>query len=126
MVPIDTAEAIQRIQKAKSSHIKWRSYAQGLVAGLPVSEDKAPLRHTDCEFGKWYYGDGAMQLGHLPVFQDIAGPHEVLHQTYALLFEQAKKGRHAKAQEQMGHLVAISRSLLELLDILEQQVRSGG
>jgi hypothetical protein len=119
------ADAIQRIQKAKSSHIKWRSYAQGLVAGIPVSDDKAPVRHTDCEFGKWYVGDGAKQLGHLSVYQDIGGPHEVLHATYAQLFELAKKGKHAKVQEQMTHLVAISRSLLELLDILEQQVRSG-
>jgi Chemoreceptor zinc-binding domain len=124
MDQFNVAEAIQRIQKAKSSHIKWRSYAQGLVAGLPVSDDKAPVRHTDCEFGKWYHGDGAKLLGHLPVYQDIGGPHEVLHATYGQLFDFAKKGKHAKVQEQMGHLVAISRSLLEMLDILEQQVRS--
>ncbi len=117
-------ELIQRIQKAKSSHIKWRSYAQAIVAGIKVSEDKAPVQHTDCEFGRWYYGDGRSTLGQMPVFNDIEGPHEVMHATYRQIFELATKGKLDKAREQMVHLCAISKSLVELLDILEEQVNT--
>ena len=119
-------ELIQRIQKAKSSHIKWRSYAQAIVAGLKVAEDKAPVQHTDCEFGRWYYGDGRATLSHMSVFNDIEGPHEVMHPTYRQVFEFAAKGKMDKAKEQMTHLCAISKSLVELLDILEEQVRTSG
>ncbi len=36
---IDKKEALDKLRKAKGAHIKWRSYAQALVAGVTVSDD---------------------------------------------------------------------------------------
>ena len=51
-------EALQQLRKAKTAHLKWRTYAQALVGGVSVEADKTPLAHTECEFGRWYLGPG--------------------------------------------------------------------
>jgi hypothetical protein len=117
-------DLLQHIRKAKSSHIRWRSYAQAMIAGVPVTEDRAPVRHTDCEFGRWYYGEAREMLGHMAIFRDLEWQHEILHSTYEQIVELAERGEPGNAREHVTHLLEMSRSLLELLDLLETQVHS--
>jgi hypothetical protein len=120
---IDKEELLGVIRRAKSSHIRWRAYAQGMVSGIPVSEDRLPLKHTDCKFGQWYYGEGAQQLGHLDVFRDVEVPHEMLHAVYAQIHEiVANSGVTTEAHGKLEELIAISRTLLDQIEILEQEV----
>jgi hypothetical protein len=116
-------ELLALIRRAKSSHIRWRAYAQGLVSGVPVDNDRLPVKHTDCKFGQWYYGDGMRQLGHLDIFRDVAGPHEMLHAVYAQIHDLVTKSHSDKAAHaKLDDLVAISRTLLEQIELLEQEV----
>lgn len=116
-------ELLSLIRRAKSSHIRWRAYAQGLVSGVPVAEDRLPVKHTDCKFGQWYYGDGARQLGHLEIFRDVEAPHEMLHAVYGQIHELVvQQGDNHGAHRKLDELIAISRTLLEQIEILEQEV----
>lgn len=134
-------EAIEQLRAAKSAHIQWRSYAQALVAGIPLDESKVPVAHTDCRFGKWYYGSG-QHLARLPAFDAIGGPHETLHQIYMRiftclfgedhrstlrkLFGSSRKHRAekiAEAEVLLKQLVGVSETLLEALRLLEDEIR---
>ncbi|HEY0719774.1 MAG TPA: CZB domain-containing protein [Gammaproteobacteria bacterium] len=116
-------ELLALIRRAKSSHIRWRAYAQGLVSGVPIAEDRLPVKHTDCKFGQWYYGEGARQLGHLDIFRDVEAPHEMLHAVYGQIHELVvQQGDNHSAHHKLDELIAISRTLLEQIDILEQEV----
>ena len=117
-------EMLAVIRKAKSSHIRWRAYAQGLVAGVDVKEEKLPIMHTDCQFGRWYYGLGARHLGHLSVFEDIASPHEMLHAIYGQIHELVHKGEKEKAREKLDELIGVSRTLLDQIGLLEEEVEA--
>ena len=118
-------ELLGIIRRAKSSHIRWRAYAQGLVSGVSVGEDRLPVKHTDCKFGQWYYGEGKQQLGHLDIFKDVEAPHEMLHAVYGQIHELVvKQGDSRNAHGKLEELVAISRTLLEQIEILEQEVSS--
>lgn len=131
---------IENLRAAKSAHIKWRSYAQALVAGIPVDDSKIPVIHTDCKFGQWYYGEGQC-LSSLPTFDAIAEPHELLHRIYMDLFKHlfheeqfslfdklmGKKagvdGRKQQiANEYLDKLVDMSKTLMEALELLEKEV----
>lgn len=79
-------ELIAKLRKAKTAHIRWRSYAQALVLGVPMDEGKIPVLHTDCEFGSWYYGEGQALAGLAP-FRAIEEPHEQLHAIYMEIFK---------------------------------------
>jgi hypothetical protein len=134
-------EIIQHLRAAKSGHIKWRSYAQALVAGLPMDEGKIPVIHTDCKFGKWYYGNGQV-LSSLESFHAIEEPHEMLHSIYhnlvKALYASEEKGffsrfvdtgrseneRKDDASRHLNSLIEMSKTLLESIEILEKEVLS--
>jgi hypothetical protein len=80
MSQINKKEALEKLRKAKGAHIKWRAYAQALVSGVPVSEEKIPIDHTACNFGQWYHGEGKQRLGHLAAYDGIYTSHEMLHE----------------------------------------------
>lgn len=135
---IDKKLALENLRKAKGAHIKWRSYAQALVAGVEVNEDKLPVEHTDCAFGKWYHGDGKEQLGSLISYDAIYTPHEMLHEIYKRIyavlhaedkggFFSSKASRDQKklleARSIMEELVGVSETLLKTIEILEQEIK---
>lgn len=120
----EKTELLGKIRRAKSSHIRWRAFAQGLVAGVKVSEDRLPVLHTDCQFGKWYYGEGHTLLGHLDIFLDVEGPHEMLHAIYAQIYQLTAEGKEEQAREKLEELIGVSRTLLEQIDLLEAEVEA--
>ncbi len=136
---MDKTQILAQLRSAKSAHIKWRSYAQALVAGLPLDNSQVPVIHTDCSFGKWYYGAG-QRLATLAAYRAIETPHELMHgiymQLFKLLFETEDQGffqrligaskRKQEKNEQIdtlvGKLVDMSRTLLEALEVLEKEI----
>ncbi len=84
------AEAIEKIRKAKMGHKKWLSYAKAIHMGINVDKDAIPMLETDCDFGKWYYGEGQI-FSDLESFQAIEAPHSLLHQTYMKLYKARRK-----------------------------------
>jgi hypothetical protein len=141
METINKKEALEKLRKAKGAHIKWRAYAQALVSGVPVSNEKIPVEHTACTFGQWYHGEGKRKLGHLATYDAIYTPHEMLHEIYKQIFniltKPESKGlmnllsskatrenqRMELARSYMDELVGVSETLLKALDILEEEVR---
>lgn len=124
MSQVDKTELLALIRRAKSSHIRWRSYAQGMVDGMPVDDDKAPVRHTDCRFGQWYLGEGTRALGEMEVFRAIQAPHETLHGIYEQIHGLVARKDYENASIKLNQLVEISRTLLEQIELLEQEVES--
>lgn len=120
----EKSELLALIRRAKSSHIRWRAYAQGLVAGVDVKEDRLPIHHTECAFGKWYYGIARTRFGHLEIFRDLEGPHELLHSVYQQIHTLVADKKVAAARDKLDELVGVSRTLLEQLELLEQEVEA--
>ncbi|MEJ2059092.1 MAG: CZB domain-containing protein [Gammaproteobacteria bacterium] len=120
---MDKETLLDSIRKARTSHLRWRSYAQALASGLEVSEEQAPINHTDCKFGQWYYGPAKTEMGELEAYQAIDDPHAQLHAAYRRLHGFASEGRLDQAEQVMGEINDHCRILLERLDILEAAVR---
>ena len=137
---MEKKEIIANLRKAKTAHIRWRSYAQALVSGIPLDEDRVPVIHTDCEFGRWYFGDG-QALAKLQSFQAIAVPHEQLHAVYMEIFKSlfeeenvgllkrliGKKGqtseiRKRAVQSLLDEMLRISERLIGHIEQLDQDI----
>jgi hypothetical protein len=138
--PMTKKEILMQLRAAKTAHIQWRSYAQALMAGLPVDQDHVPVVSTTCKFGKWYYGAG-QSLSSLSAYEAIELPHDALHQIYMRIFKilfseqdrslfqklfgtkgQLDKKRQVEAEALMQHLLSVSRTLLDAIALLEQEV----
>ena len=133
-------EVLSQLRQAKSAHIQWRSYAQALIVGIPVEQDHVPVIHTECKFGKWYYGPG-QELSSLSSYAAIDMPHEMLHQIYMKIFKllfgaddrstfkklfgfkaKTKQKNQQAAEALMQKMLAVSGTLLEAINLLEREV----
>lgn len=119
-------EALRQVRQAKSAHIRWRLYVQGMVAGLEIETQRAPVHHKDCDFGHWFFGDGFKAFGHWPIYQDVDYGHEVLHEVYHLLYRLLQEGDQTRVAMIMEQLVGISNSLLAMLDLLNEEILQAG
>ena len=137
---MDKKDTLSRLRSAKSAHIQWRSYAQALIAGIPVEQSHVPVIHTNCKFGQWYYGSG-QQLSSLSSYAAIDTPHDVLHQIYMKIFKllfgeddrstlqkffgstaKLQQENQQQAEELMKKLLSVSETLLEAINLLESEI----
>lgn len=135
-------EALRVLRKAKSAHLEWRSYAQSVVSGVENNQVKAPLDHTECEFGHWYNGLGKSMFSHLDSFDAIKVPHQMLHDIYKKIFEviqydesggitdlfksraKIESEKLELANQHMKNLISASETLLLAIDMLEKEITS--
>jgi hypothetical protein len=96
------------------------------VAGVQVKEENLPVKHTECRFGQWYLGEGSKLFGHLSIYKDIDGAHETLHAVYEQIYRLVEKKQFEDAQYKLDQLMDISRSLMEQLNLLEQEIAASG
>lgn len=117
-------EAVRIVRQAKSSHIRWRAYVQAMLAGMDIEAQRAPLNHKECDFGQWFYHDGFAAFGHWPLFQDVEYAHELLHAVYLLIHKALQEGDLSRARNIGEQLVGISYSLLETIDLLQEEIQA--
>jgi len=98
-------EILDQLGAAKTAHIKWVEKAKLLINGLDIKENAIPVKSTDCQFGKWFYGDGQVlgTLSNNPMecMHEIENLHFNLHDIYLNIFniyfsEDKKQGFFAK------------------------------
>ncbi len=67
-------------------HLKWANDVNALMTDSDVTELNVETDHTQCAFGKWYYGEGRKEAEKLapelkPYFDEMEEPHKHLHET---------------------------------------------
>lgn len=119
---LDKRKALQLLRQAKMAHIKWLGHALELINGRDIAESRAPVLYMDCEFGRWYYGEGKELLGYLEHYLLVDEAHRILHGIYRDIFASVKQGDIIMAKAGLQELVQASQSLLETIQLLEQEV----
>ncbi len=131
-------DIIIQIRSARASHIRWKSMVNIALRGIVIkhTDDILPIVQTECEFGKWYYGEG-MALSLSQYYQDLEYPHEALHEVYIQIFTLqkaklrggffiSKKKLLRKRDEEIKRLLMdfndFSRIIIETLKQLEMEV----
>jgi methyl-accepting chemotaxis protein len=108
----------------KTAHALWSTKLSDLLAGkISLAPDEV-ARHTECKFGKWYYGAEGQQLAEFPVFQTLGEEHAKFHALARSIAELHKNGRRQEAAQKLGELRSLSHTLFGLLDELEQQANA--
>ena len=133
------ADILNHIRGAKAAHLRWKAHATAMVEGLPLEEGQVPILHTDCAFGKWYYGSGQI-LSMMESFTSLSEPHEQLHTVYMKIFKllfgdqdksmlgklfgsKAKERKNINdAKSLMNILSSLSSEMVEKLNQLEKDV----
>jgi hypothetical protein len=77
---------ILQIRQAYISHIKWRSTAKAIHMGLPIIEKEVAQSISECDFGKWFYGEGKI-LSDFELYHTIDKLHQKIHHIYQSIYK---------------------------------------
>jgi len=87
---VEKQEIINELNKAKNAHVMWFANAMALSVGTDPGDSSVPKKHTECTFGKWYYGAGQENNG-LDSYKAIEIIHKKLHDKYNEIFAEFEK-----------------------------------
>lgn len=141
---MDKNLALEHLNKAIASHIKWVENIKLLVDGEPIKADEITLTATESELGTWFYDEGqklnAIKTIPADSMELIGSLHSKVHDIYLniykIYFDIEKKSlikrlirkkkkispeNQEAAQTHLEEIEKISRNLLEELDRLERR-----
>jgi methyl-accepting chemotaxis protein len=115
-------------------HLKWAQVLGQYVYNGQVRELNVQLDHTQCAFGKWYYGSGrAAAEKLLPALSEplaaIETPHRMLHESAAHIQRVRSLGQMEGAHEiyetaTLAHLEHVQGSLKKMGDLASKNILS--
>ncbi len=118
-------------------HLRWAQVLGQYVYNDGVTELKVQLDHTQCGFGKWYYGNGRAAAEKLlsalaEPLAAIEAPHRMLHESAASIQRVRSQGQmdgaraiyEASTLAHLEHVQALLKKMGELasLNILSEDV----
>lgn len=114
---------IAQLKEALATHQQWHdSLVRALVCKLPSNKaDTAPLAHTECRFGKWYYGKASEKLHKDPGFLAMGEEHMRMHRLAAQLLVSADSGQSISVTDYDSFANSLGRLRLEMI-ALEQKL----
>jgi methyl-accepting chemotaxis protein len=105
----------------KTAHALWSAKLSDLLAGKINLDPSEVARHTDCKFGKWYYGPQGKQLAGLDIFNSVGEQHAKFHELAKSIAELYKDGRTQEAAQKFAETRALTQNLFRLLDQLDEK-----
>ncbi|NEV64899.1 methyl-accepting chemotaxis protein [Thiorhodococcus minor] len=109
-------------EAAKSAHLAWRARVRSYLDGRGSLSESEVMSHRECMLGRWYYGPGLEQFGHLEGMRALEEPHAALHETIAEIVALKGSGDHEAAEERFERLDGLSGEIVSRLAALEQSV----
>jgi len=80
-------EILKELNNAKNAHVLWFANAMALSVGTDPGNSSVPKKHTECTFGKWYYGVG-QENNNIETYRLIENVHKNLHDKYNEIFKE--------------------------------------
>ncbi|MDH5392593.1 MAG: methyl-accepting chemotaxis protein [Gammaproteobacteria bacterium] len=109
------------LSKAKAAHLAWKARLRGFLDGKAALTQKEAVSHKHCVLGKWYYGEGLEQFGHLKEMKDIELPHEELHATIKEIITLKENGNVMEAEAIYKEVGPLSEKIVSLLSQVENK-----
>lgn len=120
---MDKTIALSQLRHARSAMIHWREYAhQRVVSGVVVGSKGAPVKSSECEFGKWFHGSGTEMLGHIPEFCAIRDNHSALYEVHKQIHHHLLSDEIEFAKQQWKHFTRIFHQMLDAMIALEKDL----
>lgn len=106
---------------AKSAHLNWKSRLRAFLDGKAVLTEAEAVSHQQCAFGKWYYGEGLKQYGHIHELREVEEPHIELHKTIKEIVTAMKNGDKNAAERLYANVDGLSKRIVALLEAAESK-----
>jgi methyl-accepting chemotaxis protein len=103
-------------------HIQWKSKLRDFLDGKSTLTEEQAVSHHDCDLGKWFYGEGLQNYGHINEMHTLESVHEDLHTTVKEIVRLKHSGNMREAERKYEGSIDMSSEIVELLNAIERQV----
>ena len=110
--------------EVKLAHNIWKKKLSDMLAGELSLSPSDITAHHDCEFGKWYFGDGKDKYGQNSVFKAIDSSHAKVHDTAREIARLFNDGEKEKARDLFSEFKGITDKLFDMLDELKKEINT--
>lgn len=111
------------LELAKTDHYLWRVRIEYMLSGVLDLDASNVHDHTVCRLGKWYFGLGQQEFGHLDLFKSFNALHEHFHKTCAQAIDAYKKGNKLDAEKLSTEIKTLSIKVIDILNQLSEYAR---
>ncbi len=106
------------IEAAINSHQQWVARAVDNVRNPEKSSQIVLMDSHNCSFGRWFYGAGYFQYGHMPEYGTIRETHERIHLLGQELHNLVTDGHHESAMLRLNELQSMHEEFVGNLESL--------
>lgn len=106
---------------ARAAHFGWKRRLRSYLDGHDSLTRSQLVSHRDCDLGRWYYGEGLLEYGHIPEMRKLEEPHAELHRLINSLVDHKEQGRREEAEACFMQVDPLSRQIVELLRTIERK-----
>ncbi|MEO5345968.1 MAG: cache domain-containing protein [Magnetococcus sp. YQC-9] len=111
-------------RKVKQAHMKWLGQLEQVIRGRARLRPQEVTSGHECEFGKWYDGEGSGRFGEQTVFQALGVVHNAVHETAREVVDAVDRQELEQAAAGMDRFDALRRDLFIHLDQLYTQAEN--
>jgi diguanylate cyclase (GGDEF)-like protein/PAS domain S-box-containing protein len=109
---------------AEVNHRQWLVSLQNWMRQDPAHRPPPPPQHShECNFGRWYYGEGTRRYGHLAEFHAIEGLHENVHLLAQKLVGETECGATVSSRETEAELLHSAEIFVDALANIRRIVK---
>ncbi len=87
---------------AIAAHREWRDHFRAAMATREPLDVPQITADDCCNFGRWLFGEGQRQFGHLPCWQDCVDAHAEFHREAAKVAEVLNAGQLLQADKMLA------------------------
>lgn len=113
------------LEQAKAAHLSWKVKLRGFLDGRAELTRAQAVSDHDCAFGKWYFGHGMENFGHVQEMKEVRTPHADMHALIRKIIELKEKGNLEAAEQEYSKVGPLSEHIVSLIDSIKQHVSEG-
>lgn len=118
-----TRDDVTELELARAAHQAWKLRLRAFLDGKADIPHEQAISARECDFGRWFYGQGLENHGQGHVMTAIEQPHERMHQLIAEIIDARHQNRIQEAEQKYGQVCELSRLVVQAIDELITQLR---
>jgi diguanylate cyclase (GGDEF)-like protein/PAS domain S-box-containing protein len=106
------------------NHRQWLASLRSWMNLEPTHRGPSPpMSGHECNFGRWYYGEGESRYGHMPEYRAAENLHEQIHRLAQQLVRQSEHGDIAASRESEAELMNAADEFRDTLSRIRSAVK---
>jgi len=113
-------------ESARYKHLLWKARLRAFLDGREALSEAQAVDHTQCDLGRWLYGNGLKEYEHLPAIHDLERAHAELHSVIQQIVKLKHAGEKQAAEQAMAKVEPLSQRIIDLISEVEQKAIEAG